>query len=218
MSTDEGLLKRIYMFLEDRDFVRANEYCERMLDDNPENVKVYVAKLCAELKITTEKGLVDHKTPLTDMKNYKRALQFADNDYRTILEEYNEKIINRIEQERNNRIENQPEKKPISGIWVLIALFLFFPLGIYLLFKKKREESDYIQAKYDNAPLIIEVYENIVIFDGDGVTISELEDIILELSDSESVWEVHDSHQADTVTYNDVIFLLNRLNLEYQEK
>ena len=39
------LLKRIFMFLEDKDWNAANEYCEKVLDIDPENALAYLGKL-----------------------------------------------------------------------------------------------------------------------------------------------------------------------------
>ncbi len=41
------LLKRAFMFLEDGDWESADEYCEKVLDIDPENAQAYVGKLCA---------------------------------------------------------------------------------------------------------------------------------------------------------------------------
>lgn len=45
------LLKRAFMFLEDGDFGSANEYCEKVLDIDPENAEAYLGKLMAELHV-----------------------------------------------------------------------------------------------------------------------------------------------------------------------
>ena len=47
-STD-GLTKRGYLFLEERDFVSADSYFEKALDENPENSKAYIGKVLAAL-------------------------------------------------------------------------------------------------------------------------------------------------------------------------
>ena len=42
------LLKRAFMFLEDGDFSRADEFCEQVLNLDPENAEAYLGKLMAE--------------------------------------------------------------------------------------------------------------------------------------------------------------------------
>ena len=48
------LLKRAFMFLEDGNFDGADEYCERVLDQDPENAQAYLGKLMAELEVSRQ--------------------------------------------------------------------------------------------------------------------------------------------------------------------
>jgi hypothetical protein len=108
----EPLLKRVFMFLEDGDFKQANEYCERVLDLDPENARAYIGKLCVELKAKTEEYLSNSKSPLDDMPNYIKALRFADSNYHAVLIEYNKIILERIQEEK--RIERERIAKLIQ--------------------------------------------------------------------------------------------------------
>ena len=57
------LLKRAFMFLEDGNWEEADKYCEKVLDQDPENVQAYLGKLMAELQVTNRKKLVDCAEP-----------------------------------------------------------------------------------------------------------------------------------------------------------
>ena len=46
----EPLLERAFMFLEDGDWGEANEYCEKVLDQDPKNARAYLGKLMAECR------------------------------------------------------------------------------------------------------------------------------------------------------------------------
>ncbi len=59
----EPLLKRAFMFLEDGNWQEADAYCEKVLDQDPENAQAYLGKLMAELQVHTQEGLIDCKTP-----------------------------------------------------------------------------------------------------------------------------------------------------------
>ncbi len=48
-SDSDPLLKRAYMYLEDGEWKLANKYCEKVLDQNPENAEAYLIKLMAKL-------------------------------------------------------------------------------------------------------------------------------------------------------------------------
>jgi tetratricopeptide (TPR) repeat protein len=99
----ESLMKRGWLFIEDSDWKQAVEYFNKVLDIDPEHAPAYVGLLCAELKVRSEEGLANHEKPVDDMPHYKKAIRFADADYRAKLEElvgYNIAINERIEKER----------------------------------------------------------------------------------------------------------------------
>ena len=50
-ANNSSLLKRASMFLEDGDFKSADEYYDRILDNDPENGEAYLGKLLAELHV-----------------------------------------------------------------------------------------------------------------------------------------------------------------------
>ena len=49
-ATVDSLLKRVFMFLEDGNWNSADEYCEKVLDIDPENAEAYLGKFLVELK------------------------------------------------------------------------------------------------------------------------------------------------------------------------
>ena len=72
------LLRRAFMFLEDGNFSSADEYCEKVLDLEPENAEAYLGKLMAELKVRTRDALKDQPEPFNDRSNFKKAYRFGD--------------------------------------------------------------------------------------------------------------------------------------------
>lgn len=91
----EPLLKRAFMFLEDGNWQEADAYCEKVLDQDPENARAYLGKLMAQLHIATKEKLPNCATELTQNDNYQKALRFADNALHTTLTEANEQICRR---------------------------------------------------------------------------------------------------------------------------
>ncbi len=71
----DALLRRISLFLEDRDFESAGAYCERVLDLEPENAEAYVCKLLVERRLTSEAELPDCDTPLPESGSYQKAMR-----------------------------------------------------------------------------------------------------------------------------------------------
>ena len=72
------LLKRAFMFLEDGDFDRADDFCEQVLNQDPENAQAYLGKLMAELRIKRQTDLSNCAEPFDNNKNYEKAVRFAD--------------------------------------------------------------------------------------------------------------------------------------------
>ena len=91
----EPLLKRAFMFLEDGNWQEADTYCEKVLDQDPENAQAYLGKLMAQLHIATKEKLPNCATELTQNDNYQKALRFADDALHTMLTEANEQICRR---------------------------------------------------------------------------------------------------------------------------
>ena len=79
------LLKRVFMFLEDADFDRADEFCEQILNQDPENAQAYLGKLMAELHIKRQEDLANCAELFDNNKNYEKAMRFADTKLATEL-------------------------------------------------------------------------------------------------------------------------------------
>jgi tetratricopeptide (TPR) repeat protein len=100
-SGAEPLVKRGYLFLEDSDWNKADEYFDKALDVNPEHAPAYIGKLCAELKVRREDSLGNYQElrqgkmldkPLEKYGHFQKALRFADDACRNKLNGYDQKI------------------------------------------------------------------------------------------------------------------------------
>jgi len=94
-----SLLKRAFMFLEDGDWREADEYCEKVLDFEPENAEAYLGKLMAETKARELSNLKNSKQPFSDNSNYQKALRFGDSALQKQLLICNAQVIERKNQE-----------------------------------------------------------------------------------------------------------------------
>lgn len=108
------LLKRALLFLEDGDWNSANEYCEKVLDIDPENAQAYLGKLMAELKVKKQESLRDCAEPFNGMNNYQKAVRFADDRLKASLAGYIEHINTRNENARLDSIYTRA-KNAMSG-------------------------------------------------------------------------------------------------------
>ena len=77
-ANEESLLKRAFMFLEDGDWDSADEYCEKVLDIDPENARAYLGKLMAECRACRMEDLQNCRQPFDGSGNYNKILRFAD--------------------------------------------------------------------------------------------------------------------------------------------
>lgn len=76
----QPLLKRVFMFLEDGNFAEADEYCEKILDTDPECAQAYLGKLMAQLKVKKQEQLIEYPKPFDDNNNYQKLLRFGDKE------------------------------------------------------------------------------------------------------------------------------------------
>ncbi len=106
----EPLLKRMFMFLEDKDWTAAAQYSDRVLDLDPECSRAYVGKLMAELKLSKESMLGDSSTPQIGIRDtFKKACRFASPQELTALKEFEHRnayehgkqVMNRATTEKN---------------------------------------------------------------------------------------------------------------------
>lgn len=87
------LLKRAFMFLEDGNWESADEYCEKVLDQNPEDAYAYLGKLMAELKVGRKETLADCEQPFSDSSNYQKVLRFGSKALIQEVEEYHKSAV-----------------------------------------------------------------------------------------------------------------------------
>lgn len=100
------LLKRIFMFLEDGDWTSANEYCESVLDVDPENAMAYLGNLLSDLRVKNKEKLREQAKPFDNNKNYQKVMRFADEELKAELNGYIEYINSRNKKTRMENIYN----------------------------------------------------------------------------------------------------------------
>ena len=110
-GTTAPLLRRAFLFLEDRDWENADEYCEKVLDIDPENAQAYLGKLMVEAQVKFPEQLGDTAMRLDNSNNYQKALRFGDEGLRKTLRGYNEASRDRIEKQRLARQQEEEERR-----------------------------------------------------------------------------------------------------------
>ena len=105
------LLRRVFIFLEDENWQEADEYCERVLDQKPENAQAYLGKLMAELCVRKQEDLANCSRPFDNSNNYRKILRFGDDKLITELKEDIDYINERNENTRKETIYNKAVNK-----------------------------------------------------------------------------------------------------------
>ncbi len=103
----EPLLERAFMFLEDGDWGEANEYCEKVLDQDPKNARAYLGKLMAECRVRRMEDLQNCEQPFDGSGNYNKILRFAEPKLIETLKDYIAHINDRNENARLTGIYNR---------------------------------------------------------------------------------------------------------------
>lgn len=142
-ATTAPLLQRVFMFLEDGNWNSADEYCEKVLDLEPQNALAYVGKLMVELRVKTQQNLSECEEPFDNYNNYQKAIRFADDTLKASLTDAIEVIKTRI-LERKYKTAVSMLENAISEDTLLDGIKILDSLGAYrdsIELKTKYEES-----------------------------------------------------------------------------
>lgn len=76
-ATQDSLIKRCYLFLEDGEYSKADEYTERVLDLDPYNHSAYFVKTLIDYKCSSIEHLKETANTLDENKNFSRAIKYS---------------------------------------------------------------------------------------------------------------------------------------------
>lgn len=94
--------------MEDKDFDKANEYFDRILDIDPEQAKVYMGKVLAAQRVCNEEQLITCGSEIKDSADYEKAVRFARGEEKKRYEELPDRI--------NRQRENAEKEKQYQAI------------------------------------------------------------------------------------------------------
>lgn len=101
--------KRGFLFLEIQGYEQADSFFEEALNDNPEDSYAYIGKLLIDLNLKSIDDLNNQLERFDNNRNYELAYRFADDELKSILDNYSNNVINNI----NIREEKKREAKYI---------------------------------------------------------------------------------------------------------
>ncbi len=139
-----SLLRSAAIFLEDKDWKRANDCFEKVLDKNPENAEAYFGKFMVDFKISKQNEISSLTIPINDNVNFKRAVKFADERQQKLYLSYadeinnnreNSKLTKKVARKEKNNAQSKKKRKTIviiAAVLVCVAAILTTTLCLTL--------------------------------------------------------------------------------------
>jgi len=109
-SEIEIYLKRAVLFAEDGDFAKADEYCEKVLNMDPQNAIAYCIKLMTELKVQSIDEILNTKSPLDNNNNFKKILRFGNEELVNKFNDINLSIKQSLYGQAKQLVPTNPKK------------------------------------------------------------------------------------------------------------
>ena len=147
LNNDTGdiapLLERGFLFLEDKDWGKADEFFEAVLNKDPKNGNAYLGKLLADLEISKFENLSDFYTSFSGNNNYEKIMRFGNSELKEGVKKANDIIVHRNEEARKKDIYDKALQMMVSATTEAMfenAGYMFQEIKDYLDAKEKSEE------------------------------------------------------------------------------
>lgn len=92
-DSDDPMIRRAALFLEDGDFGKAEEIAAKLLSRSPNNAEAYVIKLLAEYGLPDENALDGVTAGFSDSENYRLAMLHGSEPLRRRLKEHHNRAM-----------------------------------------------------------------------------------------------------------------------------
>ena len=153
METDTitPFIERVFLFLEDGEWDKASEYCERILDVDPKNAYAYLGKLMVDLHIKQKSDFSTCKKNFEQNTNYKRIIQFGDS---TIIEELQNYLVQvkenlKVENIRRKHTSERTKRQSLKILQIILPIFLIGAIACGACFKflptKENEANEVVE-------------------------------------------------------------------------
>lgn len=109
-ASDNGLLRRGFLYLEDGNWKNADAYFEKALDQEPEHAEAYLGKLMVKLRVRKAEDLACQKLPFEKEPFYEKAIRFGDGALVSQLTGYNEAIRRREREKEQEKLAEAAKK------------------------------------------------------------------------------------------------------------
>ena len=128
------ILKRAFIFLEDGNWGEADAYCEKVLDQDPENARAYLGKLMAEMHVHHQEDFINCELPFENNSNYQKVIRFGDEKLASVMKGYVDQVKERKEGAKRsnaydeaivvmNRADSEADYKSAEGTFRKLSGF-----------------------------------------------------------------------------------------------
>ena len=139
----EPLLERGFLFLEDKEWERADNFFESVLNKEPKNGNAYLGKLMVAFGVSRLEYLDGVQSPLSGNGNYEKIMRFADSNLKERVKKCNDIIVRRNEEARKKDLyENALEIMENASTEEMFenAGYMFLEVKEYSDAKQKSDE------------------------------------------------------------------------------
>lgn len=187
----DTLIKRAYVSAEDGDWDRADNFCEQILNQDPDNADAYLVKLLIDTHCKTPERLGDLTDSFETNGNYQRVLLYGNQDTITRLNSYlqsakaNEEEKN-IERKRQEEILQAAKRKRSRIIKSIVILFGVIAIAVGTVFAVFPGMDKYISLRM--SPDLKEQYvgfSSLTIFDAKERADQAYKNYVTELMNNE---------------------------------
>ena len=103
------IIKKAKLFIEQRDYDSAKKNIDVAFDIDPENWEIYLCKLLMDYQLGNESELKNLNNTFDGNYNYKKIIQFADEQSANRIKGYNDYIIERLANENAEQLYRNAE-------------------------------------------------------------------------------------------------------------
>ena len=169
-DSDNSLLRRSMLFIEERNWKEAEKRIEQELDESPENGEAYLLSLFVETKSTSFNELINKSKNVVSTSKFKFAKRFADDNTNKFIQ-----AIENAALPNNSKNNKKPFKisklctalkknKAVTALIICLAICVCFTGWISIKLMKMKEERDSYKTIFENM-----YFDNLVFtFDGDS--------------------------------------------------
>ena len=138
-------IERVFMFLEDGEWDKASEYCERILDADPKNAYAYLGRLMVELRIKRKSDFSTCKKDFEQNTNYRRIIQFGDPTIIAEIKGNLAQVKRNLEAEniRRKQTNERTKQKSLKILRIILPIMMIGVIicGAYFMFAPAKEKE-----------------------------------------------------------------------------